>query len=113
MWSVSAALRLCAWCAIKRWLAGQWWLIGSRCFCSRPCCYLEPPILFWKSLGLMLLPFLLIMKEPDLGSALVLLPAGLAIMFAAGTPKRYLVWLGAGVGVLAALFLVDVDRKSV
>jgi rod shape determining protein RodA len=29
-------------------------------------------------------------------------------MFAAGTPKRYLLWLGSGVGCLAALFLVDV-----
>src|SRR5258705_10025331 len=48
------------------------------------------------------------MKAPDLGSALVLLPTGLAIMFAAGTPRRYLVWLGGGVGILAALFLVDI-----
>jgi rod shape determining protein RodA len=83
-------------------------ILAQSHFLSRPEEELESPILFWKSLGLMLLPFLLIMKEPDLGSALVLLPAGLAIMFAAGTPKRYLVWLGAGVGVLAALFLVDV-----
>ncbi len=41
----------------------------------------------------MLLPFMLIMKEPDLGSALVLLPTGLAMMFVAGTPRRYLLRL--------------------
>ena len=35
------------------------------------------------AIGLLLLPFVLILKEPDLGSALVLLPAGLAMMFVA------------------------------
>jgi rod shape determining protein RodA len=56
----------------------------------------------------MALPFLLIMKEPDLGSALVLLPAGLVMMFVAGTPRKYLLRLGIVVGILGALFLVDV-----
>ena len=35
------------------------------------------PRVFWKALGLIVLPFVLIMKEPDLGSALILLPIGL------------------------------------
>jgi rod shape determining protein RodA len=48
------------------------------------------------------------MKEPDLGSALVLLPTGLVMLFAAGVPRRYLIRLLAAVGVLAALFLADV-----
>src|SRR5437016_11131388 len=56
----------------------------------------------------MLLPFVLILKEPDLGSALVLLPTGFVTLFVAGAPKRYLGWLLGGVGLLAALFLVDV-----
>lgn len=77
-------------------------------FLSRPEEEVRSPMIFWQSIGLMILPFLLIMKEPDLGSALVLLPTGLAIMFAAGTPKKYLTWLGGGVGILAALFLVNV-----
>jgi rod shape determining protein RodA len=77
-------------------------------FLSRPVEELRRSAPFWKSIGLMLLPFALIIKEPDLGSALVLLPTGLAMMFAAGTPKRYLLRLIVGVGVLAALFLVDV-----
>ena len=55
----------------------------------------------------MLLPFVLILKEPDLGSALVLLPTGLVMMFVAGTPKRYLLQLAGAVGLLAALFLAD------
>jgi rod shape determining protein RodA len=77
-------------------------------FLSRPPDELKLPGNFFKALGLIGLPFLLIMKEPDLGSALVLIPTGLAMMFAAGVPRRYLVRLLACVGVLGALFLVDV-----
>ncbi len=77
-------------------------------FLSRPVEELRLPGVFWKGIGLMLLPFALIFKEPDLGSALVLLPTGLAMMFVAGTPRRYLVQLVGGVSLLAALFLVDV-----
>ncbi|HWH67924.1 MAG TPA: FtsW/RodA/SpoVE family cell cycle protein, partial [Candidatus Sulfotelmatobacter sp.] len=77
-------------------------------FLSRPIDELRIPLNFFKSLGLMGLPFLLIMKEPDLGSALVLLPSGLIMLYVAGTPKRYLLRLLGVVGVLAVLFLVDV-----
>src|SRR5882672_91951 len=59
-------------------------------FLSRPTEELRRPDIFWKALGLTLLPFFLILKEPDLGSALVLLPTGLAMLFVAGTPARYL-----------------------
>jgi rod shape determining protein RodA len=77
-------------------------------FLSRPVEELRQAGNFWKAIGLTLLPFLLILREPDLGSALVLLPTGLAMLFVAGTPRRYLVRLLGSVGVLAALFLVDV-----
>jgi rod shape determining protein RodA len=77
-------------------------------FLSRPAEELRDPMNFWKAIGMMLLPFVLILKEPDLGSALVLLPVGLTMLFVAGTPRRYLGWLIGGVGCLAALFLVDV-----
>jgi rod shape determining protein RodA len=77
-------------------------------FLSRPVEELRVPMIFFKALGLMALPFLLIMKEPDLGSALVLVPTGIAMMFVAGIPRRYLVNLGVAVGLLGALFLVDV-----
>ena len=83
-------------------------IIAQAHFLSRPVEELRVLITFWKSLGLMLLPFALILKEPDLGSALVLLPTGLAILFVAGIPRRYLVRLLAGVGLLGALFVVDV-----
>jgi rod shape determining protein RodA len=77
-------------------------------FLSRPVEELRQPGIFWKAIGLTLLPFLLILREPDLGSALVLLPTGLAMLFVAGTPRRYLTRLLGSVGVLAAVFLVDV-----
>ncbi len=83
-------------------------IVAQAHFLSRPAEELRLGHVFWKALGMMLLPFLLIMKEPDLGSALVLLPTGLAMMYVAGTPSRHLVKLLAGVWLLAALFLVDV-----
>jgi rod shape determining protein RodA len=83
-------------------------ILAQAHFLSRPIEELRVPLIFWKALGLMMLPFVLILKEPDLGSALVLLPAGLAMLFVAGTPRRYLVWLFASVGFLGALFVADV-----
>lgn len=44
-------------------------------------------------LAIAAVPFLLIMKEPDLGTALVLLPAAGAMMFVAGVPVRSLALL--------------------
>ena len=57
---------------------------------------------------MVLFPFALILKEPDLGSALVLLPVGLGMMYAAGVPTRYLARLVAGFALLVSLILVDV-----
>jgi rod shape determining protein RodA len=77
-------------------------------FLSRPPDELRLPGNFWKSIGLMVLPFVLILKEPDLGSALVLIPTGLAMIFVAGTPRRYLLRLVGGVGLIGVLLLGDV-----
>ncbi len=77
-------------------------------FLSRPADELRIPANFLKALGMIVLPFLLIMKEPDLGSALIFLPMGLVMMFVAGVPRRFLVKLLAVAGVLIGLFLVDV-----
>src|SRR5215468_6672964 len=49
-------------------------ILAQGHFLSRPLEELRLSSTFAKSLGLMALPFVLIMKEPDLGSALVLLP---------------------------------------
>jgi rod shape determining protein RodA len=83
-------------------------IIGLASFLSRPIEELKLARNFWKAIGMMGLPFLLILKEPNLGTAIVLIPTGLAMMFCAGVPRKFLLRLGGGVGVLAALFLVDV-----
>jgi rod shape determining protein RodA len=83
-------------------------ILAQGHFLSRPMDELQEPMNFFKALGLMLLPFLLIMREPDLGSALVLLPTGLIMLYAAGTPRRHLVQLVGGVGILGIVFLAAV-----
>ena len=70
-------------------------ILAAANFLSRPPDELKQPVNFWKAIGLMMLPFGLILKEPDLGSALVLLPTGLVMMFVAGTPLKYLLRLAA------------------
>jgi rod shape determining protein RodA len=83
-------------------------ILAQAHFLSRPLDELKQPVNFFKALGLTALPFLLIFKEPDLGSALVLLPVGLAMMFVAGVPVRFLRRLFVGVGLVVVLFLVDI-----
>jgi rod shape determining protein RodA len=83
-------------------------ILAGANFLSRPPDELKQPVIFWKGIGLMMLPFALILKEPDLGSALVLLPTGLVMMLVAGTPRRYLLKLIGIVGLLATLFVVDI-----
>ena len=77
-------------------------------FLSRPAEELKWPVIFWRAIGMMMLPFALILKEPDLGSALVLVPTGLVMMYVAGIPKRFLVQLVGSVGLLAVLGVADV-----
>jgi rod shape determining protein RodA len=77
-------------------------------FLSRPIDELRSIPIFWKALGMIALPFLLIMKEPDLGSALILLPVGLTMLFVAGVPPRYINTLIGVSAVFVGLILVDV-----
>src|SRR5208283_112384 len=83
-------------------------ILAGANFLSRPPDELKLPENFWKTIGLMLLPFVLILKEPDLGSALVLLPTGLVMMLVAGTPRKFLLRLIGGVGLVAVLCLMDI-----
>ena len=59
-------------------------------FLTRPSEEMLMPGVFFKALGMTTLPFLLILKEPDLGSSLVFFPIGTAMMFVAGVPLRFL-----------------------
>lgn len=63
---------------------------------------------FWKAIGMMVLPFVIILKEPDLGSALIFIPVGLVMMYVGGIPLRYLGKLVGGAALLIVLVLVDV-----
>lgn len=77
-------------------------------YLSRPITELQQPIVFVKALGMTLLPCALILKEPDLGSALVFVPVGLAMMFVAGVPGRFLWRIIGGAGLVIGLLLVDI-----
>lgn len=83
-------------------------ILMQASFLSRPKEELRDPRLFLKSLGMTALPFVLILKEPDLGSALVLFPIGLAMMFVAGVPTKFILRFGGGIALLVALILVDI-----
>jgi rod shape determining protein RodA len=83
-------------------------IFAMASFLSRPVEELAIGWNFFKALGMVAFPFLLIMKEPDLGSALIFLPMGLVMMFVAGTPVKYIRRLLLAVGILVVLFLVDV-----
>jgi len=83
-------------------------IIALAQFLSQPVEELRRPWMFTRALLLMAIPFLLIMKEPDLGSALVLIPVALLMMLAAGMSKRKLVWLVGGVSLVGTLLVVDV-----
>ena len=77
-------------------------------FLARPLDELKLTGNFWKSLAMLGLPFALIFVEPDLGSALVLIPTGFVMMYVAGIPAKYLRRFLGGSAVIVALILVDV-----
>lgn len=57
--------------------------------------------------GTVALPFLLIVREPDLGSALILLPIYLAILFTAGLKWRYILLAGVAVCILGGAAVLN------
>lgn len=77
-------------------------------YLSRPAPELAGTASFLKTLGLCVLPFVLILREPDLGSALVFMPVGLVMMYAAGVPARFLRRVVGGAAVVATLLVVDI-----
>ena len=77
-------------------------------YLSRPKDELRDIRVFLNALAMIVLPFVLVLKEPDLGSALLLLPVGLVMMFVAGVPGRFLSYLVGGAVLVVSLLLVDV-----
>ncbi len=60
-----------------------------------------------------LLPTMLVMAEPDLGSAMVYVAGTLALLFVAGAPWRHFVALGALIAVSISLVLVVAPMAGV
>ena len=77
-------------------------------FLSRPQEEVLDAKLFLKALGMTALPFALILKEPDLGSALTLFPIAFVMMFVAGVPPRFLRRVILGAVVIMGLILGDI-----
>ncbi len=65
---------------------------------------------FWKPLGLVLVPFLLILKEPDLGTALVLYPIALGLFYLADLNPRLVRWMSA-LAVIGFIFVALMFTK--
>lgn len=69
---------------------------------------------FFILLALLGLPLVLILKQPDLGSALLLVPVSVILMFVGGVRFRWLLWmfiLGASSCPLIWHFLKDYQRE--
>ena len=87
-------------------------------FLSRPRGELEDRHVLLQGIALAALPFGLILLEPDLGSALIILPTALAMMFVAGAPAGFVKKL-VGVIVLfvavilSYVFFVPKDWKPI
>ncbi|MFX6941415.1 FtsW/RodA/SpoVE family cell cycle protein, partial [Acinetobacter baumannii] len=55
----------------------------------------------WPSALLILIPAALVMKQPDLGTALMIVIGGVTVMFLAGVPLR--LFIGGGLALAAAV----------
>lgn len=70
----------------------------------------------WPALGLIGLPWALVLVQPDLGTATMILAGGVTVMFLAGLPLR--LFIGTGLAVAAIIpvafsFLHDYQKKRV
>jgi rod shape determining protein RodA len=100
----------------KRWILGVQpsefakiaFILLLANYLSRPAEELRRPRVFWGALAFTALPFLLISKEPDLGSALIFPAVCLSMMFVAGVPGRMLGGLIGWVGLFVVLLVAAV-----
>lgn len=123
---VSVALLVCVYLfGVERLGAKRWIVVGPvqfqpsefaklaflfafANFLSRPSGELASPAILAKALGMSFLPFALILKQPDLGSALVFMPTTVVMMLAAGVPARWMGRFLGGAVAVVALVLVQV-----
>lgn len=66
----------------------------------------------WPTVVATALPFLLVLKQPDLGTAIIIAGIYTVMLFVAGVELRLFIWLGGGVvavsGVLSALYALGI-----
>lgn len=63
---------------------------------------------YCKAVGLMLVPFVCIMTQPDLGTGLVyLFIAAIALVVGGARPKHLLITLAIGIALIVVVFVVD------
>ena len=74
--------------------------------------YLKRGKIFLISAAVTGVPFLLIVKEPDLGSAMMLMPIYFSLLFAAGLRWRYIIAVLIGLIVLAGFGYYDCQREN-
>ena len=104
----------------KRWFnIGPFWLQPSEfakiafifmqaSFLSRPKEELRRAEVVSVAIGMAVLPFALILKEPDLGSALVFIPVSVVMLFVAGVSRRFFAWLIGVSGLLVVLLVAAI-----
>ena len=67
---------------------------------------------FLGAFGIVVVPMLLILVQPDLGTALVYLPIFIVMTYISGTKRRYVLFVLLTVALLAALSIVVFWRQS-
>ena len=70
----------------------------------------------WRALlgamGITLVPFVLIFKQPDLGSAIIFVPLSAALLFAANLSRRFFIAVGVALVVLLSLVAIDLSEYA-
>lgn len=71
----------------------------------------------WQGIAIVAIPFLLILKQPDLGTALVLFPIALVMFYFGGIKRRFVTVMSllafAGVFFISLLFLGIVPHEDI
>ena len=83
-------------------------ILAMAQFLSRPRIELGEPKVLYQGICIALIPFGLILLEPDLGSSLMILPAALAMMYVAGVPTGFVRKLIVGSLLITGLSLAYV-----
>ncbi len=77
----------------------------ARYFDAQPQEKMMSPLIYIAPLLMIAVPFLMVMEQPDLGTALALLLGSLAVVFAAGIPWRYIIAAtGLAIGAVPVLW---------